>query len=112
MVLALAQAMVGGKRREMGLGGFPDVTLAGAKEAARAARALIDQGIDPVAERQAKRSALAAAVASTMTFNEASMRYIAAHEAGWKKRQARRPMAQYAGNLRIPGHRQDRRLRH
>ena len=78
------RAMVGGKRREMGLGGFPDVTLAGAKEAARAARALIDQGIDPVAERQAKRSALAAAVASTMTFNEASMRYIAAHEAGWK----------------------------
>ena len=78
------RAMVGGKRREMGLGGFPDVTLAGAKEAARAARALIDQGIDPVADRKAKRSALAAAVASTMTFNEASMRYIAAHEAGWK----------------------------
>lgn len=78
------RAMVGGKRREMGLGGYPDVTLAGAKEAARAARALIDQGTDPVAERQAKRSALAAAIASTMTFNEASMRYIAAHEAGWK----------------------------
>ena len=45
------RAMVGGKRREMGLGGYPDVTLAGAKEAARAARALIDQGTDPVAER-------------------------------------------------------------
>lgn len=80
----ILRVMVGGKRREMGLGGFPDVTLAGAKEAARTARALIDQGIDPVAERQAKRSALAAAIASTMTFNEASMRYIAAHEAGWK----------------------------
>lgn len=78
------RAMVGGKRREMGLGGYPDVTLAGAKEAARAARALIDQGIDPVAERQAKRSALAAAIASAMTFKEASMSYISAHEAGWK----------------------------
>ena len=75
---------VGGKRRHMGLGGYPDVTLAGAKEAARAARAQISEGIDPVAERQAKRSALAAAVAATMTFSEAAEKYIAAHEAGWK----------------------------
>ena len=75
---------VGGKRRHMGLGGYPDVTLAGAKEAARAARAQISEGVDPVAERQAKRSALAAAVAATMTFSEAAEKYIAAHEAGWK----------------------------
>ena len=33
----------------MGLGGFPDVTLAGAKEAARAARLKIKEGIDPLA---------------------------------------------------------------
>ena len=78
------RVMVGGKRREMGLGGYPDVTLAGAKEAARAARAQISDGIDPVAERQSKRSALAAAVAATMTFSEASITYIAAHESGWK----------------------------
>lgn len=78
------RVMVGGKRREMGLGGYPDVTLTGAKEAARAARAQISDGIDPVAERQSKRSALAAAVAATMTFSEASIAYIAAHESGWK----------------------------
>lgn len=78
------RAAVGGKRRHMGLGGYPDVTLAGAKEAARAARAQISDGIDPVAERQAKRSALAAAVAATMTFSEAAEKYITAHEAGWK----------------------------
>ena len=75
---------VGGKRRHMGLGGYPDVTLAGAREAALAARAQISEGIDPVAERQAKRSALAAAVAATMTFSEAAEKYIAAHESGWK----------------------------
>ena len=45
------RVMVGGKRREMGLGGYPDVTLAGAKDAARVARAQINDGIDPVAER-------------------------------------------------------------
>lgn len=78
------RVMVGGKRREMGLGGFPDVTLAGAREAARVARAKIDEGIDPVADRLMKRSALASAVASAMTFKEAAEKYIAAHENGWK----------------------------
>jgi len=78
------RAMVGGKRREMGLGGYPDVTLAGAREKARIARDKIDNGIDPVAERMLARSALAAAVAATMTFSEAAEKYIAAHESGWK----------------------------
>jgi len=80
----ILRALVGGKRREMGLGGYPDVTLAGAREAARTARAQISEGIDPVAERLKARSALAAAVASTMTFSQAAEKYIAAHEAGWK----------------------------
>ena len=31
--------LAGDKRRDMGLGGFPDVSLAGAREAAREARA-------------------------------------------------------------------------
>lgn len=78
------RAAVGGKRRHMGLGGYPDVTLAGAKEAARVARSQISDGIDPISERQSKRSALAAAIAATMTFSEAAEKYIAAHEAGWK----------------------------
>ena len=78
------RVMVGGKRREMGLGGYPDVTLAGAKEKARLAREKIDNGIDPLAERLTKRSNLAAAVAAAMNFSEAAEKYIAAHEAGWK----------------------------
>ena len=41
---------IASKRREMGLGGFPDVTLAGAHEAAREARAKVRQGIDPISE--------------------------------------------------------------
>ena len=80
----ILRATVGGKRRDIGLGGFPDVTLAGAKEAARITRENIKNGIDPVEERRAKRSALAAAIASAMTFSEASSKYIDAHEAGWK----------------------------
>lgn len=80
----LLRVLVGGKRREIGLGGYPDVTLAGAREAARVTKEKIRNGIDPVAERQAARSALAAAVASAMNFKQAAEKYIEANEAGWK----------------------------
>ena len=53
----LLRVLVGGKRREIGLGGYPDVTLSGAREKAREIREKIAQGIDPVAERQAARNA-------------------------------------------------------
>lgn len=80
----ILRAMVGGKRRDIGLGGFPAVTLAGAKDAARAIREKIAAGIDPVEERLAARSALAAARASAISFQDAAERFIAANEAGWK----------------------------
>ncbi len=80
----ILRMMIGGKRRDMGLGGYPDVTLASARERARAMREKADSGIDPILEREQQRSALAAAVASAMTFKEAAEKYIAAHESGWK----------------------------
>jgi len=80
----ILRATVGTRRRDIGLGGFPDVTLAGAREAARTARAKIKEGIDPVEDSKAKRSALAAVQAAAITFGEAAAKYIAAHESGWK----------------------------
>ncbi|MDO8323069.1 MAG: integrase arm-type DNA-binding domain-containing protein [Phenylobacterium sp.] len=78
------RAMVGSRRRDMGLGGFPDVTLAGAKEAARDARKLIREGIDPIESARAAKSALRAAAAKSLTFTEAADAYLAAHEASWR----------------------------
>jgi integrase len=75
--------MVGGKRRDLGLGGFPDVTLAGAREAARKAREKIKEGIDPIEDGKARRSALHARRASAMTFSEAADAYIAVKESEW-----------------------------
>ena len=46
-----------GKRRDMGLGGFPDVGLSAARAAAAAARALAAQGVDPLAARAAEKKA-------------------------------------------------------
>lgn len=80
----ILRATVGTRRRDIGLGGFPDVTLAGAREAARAGRLKIKDGIDPVEEAKAKRSALAASQAAAITFGDAAAKYIAAHESGWK----------------------------
>ena len=80
----ILRIMIGGKRRDMGLGGYPDVTLASARERARVMREKVDSGVDPILEREQQRSTLAAAVASAMTFKEAAEKYVAAHEAGWK----------------------------
>jgi integrase len=75
---------VGGKRREMGLGSYPDVSLADAREKARKAREVIEQGIDPIEERKSVRSKLRAEVAKAITFKQAATAYIAAQEHGWK----------------------------
>ncbi|MFZ5567614.1 MAG: tyrosine-type recombinase/integrase [Pseudomonadota bacterium] len=79
----ILRAKVGSLRRDIGLGGFPDVSLAQARELARAARQQIVDGIDPVAEKRRKRAELIATQATTITFDEAAEKYIAAHEAEW-----------------------------
>lgn len=78
------RVVIAGKRRDMGLGNFPSVTLAQAREAAREARKLIRQGVDPIEHQRAAQSALAAAVASALTFRKTAEAYMAVHEAGWK----------------------------
>ncbi|SEN57494.1 Integrase [Pseudorhodobacter antarcticus] len=67
---------IGGERRDIGLGGFPAVTLAQARHKARDARDKICQGIDPIEERKAARAALAAAQRRGMTFADATDKYL------------------------------------
>ena len=66
----ILRAMMGGKRRDMGLGGFPAVTLAGARDSARVARAKIKEGIDPIDEARDKQSALPASASAASPFEE------------------------------------------
>ena len=80
----IMRARISGEVRDMGLGGFPDVTLAGAREAARAARVKISAGVDPIAERRAAVATLSLARANALSFEAASLKYLEAHEAGWK----------------------------
>jgi integrase len=79
----LLRIMIGGKRCDMGLGGYPTVTLAGARDAARQAREKVRSGINPIDELRATQSALKASQAAALTFKEAADKYIDAHKAGW-----------------------------
>lgn len=80
----ILRTTVGTKRREIGLGPFPAVPLAAAHEEARRLRDLIRQGVDPVEEKQAKKSALIAKQESSVTFQRAAERYIDAHSSAWR----------------------------
>lgn len=79
----ILRVVVGKRRRDLGLGGFPTVSLAQARERAREARELIWKGVDPVAERQAQRRALAQAQAIP-TFDECARQYLASKRAEFR----------------------------
>ena len=72
----ILRATVGTLRRDIGLGGFPAVTLAQARDKARVARANIESGIDPVEARKAVKAALAAAQGRGLVFDAAVKRYL------------------------------------
>ncbi len=68
----ILRVVVGDKRRHFGLGAYPEVSLARAREKAREIREKIREGIDPAEERRQKRLALMGK--RTITFEEAALR--------------------------------------
>jgi len=68
--------MVGDVRRFIGLGAYPEVGIAEARERAREARQKIEQGVDPIEKRKAARAALSAAARHNLTFAEAANDWI------------------------------------
>lgn len=74
----LLRTLIGGKRRAIGLGPYPEVGLAEARDRAREAKAKVRDGVDPIEERKAARAALAAQAARNLTFAEAAAKWIEA----------------------------------
>ena len=68
----ILRVKVGARRRDLGLGGFPDVPLEKARERAREAREQLRQGVDPLAARRAASEALRAADMRRLTFDQAA----------------------------------------
>ncbi|WP_188758617.1 tyrosine-type recombinase/integrase, partial [Allosediminivita pacifica] len=74
----LLRIQVGEKRREIGLGGYPEVTLAAARERAREVKDQVRRGVDPVEDRKAARAGLVAAQRRGVSFAEAVDSYLGA----------------------------------
>ena len=74
----ILRTMVGSKRKDIGLGGYPAVTLADAWERARKSLDEIRNGVDPVAERKASKNSV------VWTFKTCALAYIETHKPSWK----------------------------
>ena len=81
---------LGGKRRDMGLGGVGDLSLAEAREKAREQRRMVLDGVDPIEKRRAERVAKAVDKAKAMTFEQCATAYIQAHQTGWRNEKHRK----------------------
>jgi integrase len=96
----ILRTIVGKARRDIGLGGFPTVTLAQARDKAREARDKIERGVDPVAARQAAKAALIAAAGRGLSFEKATESYLKAKLDAFKnakhRQQWENTLAQYA----------------
>lgn len=69
-----------GKRREMGLGAYPAVTLAAARRKAEKCRTDVSEGRDPIADREQR---------SEPTFGECANELLASMESSWRNEKHR-----------------------
>jgi len=93
----LLRFTLNGRERAMGLGPVRDFTLDEARQRARAARQLLHDGIDPLAERVARRTQRTVAAAKAVTFEEATDQYYEANSGRWKNA---KHAAQFLSTLR------------
>jgi integrase len=77
-----------GKERMAGLGSYPLVSLAAARQKAADARSQLAQRIDPIAAKHAARASQVAASTRALTFDGCLDAYEAAHQGEWCQRYA------------------------
>jgi integrase len=73
-----------GKRRDMGLGPYPDVSLAEARRRAIEHRNQRRDGIDPLVAKEAQRQAQRLADAKGKSFREVAEEFVGRNEVGWR----------------------------
>ncbi|MEA1081980.1 tyrosine-type recombinase/integrase [Marinobacter qingdaonensis] len=82
--LWILRTKIGIKRRDVGLGPYPEISLAQAREKAREVKEKIREGVDPLEEKRALKRALLAEQISTLTFVAAMDEYIKMKEKEFK----------------------------
>lgn len=74
-----------GRERWMGLGPYPDVSIAEARENATELRKMVRSGINPLQVKQDQAAAgLAAKAKAVITFDWCAAQYVEAHKDSWK----------------------------
>ena len=91
--------VIRGRRRDFGLGSVALVSLAEAREKARANRKLAREGGDPLAEKRRAQG--------VPSFAEAAVRVFEQKQAGWRSEKHRRAWMSTLEPVRLPAHRQD-----
>lgn len=91
---------INGRTRDMGLGAYPEIGLAAARELAEKSRKLVKEGLDPIEQRRSVRAAQRVAAAKSQSFDDCVRQYIEDHEASWRnakhRAQWRSTLARYA----------------
>jgi len=94
---------LGGKERQMGLGGLTAFTLAEARQRAKEQRKLLVDGIDPLTIKRESQLQRRLSDANILTFDRAAAAFIEAHSPGWKNikhgDQWRNTLATYASPI-------------
>lgn len=75
---------IAGKRCDVGLGPFPEIRLADARDIAREHRRQVRDGINPLQVRREARTASVIERAAAKTFKQCAEAYVEANKAGWK----------------------------
>lgn len=78
-----------GRSREMGLGSYPEVSLAQARAAAERCRFAARNGVDPLTAKDEARKARRLERARSVTFACCGDRYVTLHEPTWKNEKHR-----------------------
>ena len=84
-------------RRDMGLGGYPDVSLEEARERASAARKQLREKVDPIEARRAEPERK-----THVTFAEAAADYVEAHKDGWRNQKHKQQWANTLTTYAVP----------
>jgi len=89
----ILRVMVGGKRQVVGLGSYPQVGLADARERAKVISAEARDGVNPLLKKKQARSAAIAAASARKTFIQCAEAYMEAHSADYRNDKHRKQWA-------------------
>jgi integrase len=73
----------GANRHDLALGSFPEISVADARKKAQEARYKLSQGIDPIADRKAKKEALITQTSSATNFEKFALEVIESKRIEW-----------------------------